>query len=665
MTYPVLFPPKSDWRPPARKDWIDFRKEKRIALDLETKNPAIKTLGARDPDGAIIGFAVATPDGRSMYLPIGHAGDNLDETEVIEFMVHQFQYFEGDIVGAKLEYDMDWCLQYGITFPKVHRWRDIQVAEPLIDENQDRYALDLVAQRYGIPGKDESLLKEAALAFGVHPKKEMYKLPARYVGAYAEQDVDLPLELLERQEKLIVEQGLEDIYDLECKLTPILVAMRRHGVRMDLARMDEIELWSLNEEEAALREVRDFTGCEIRPGDMQKAAIVAPCIEALGFRVPLSPKTQKPSITDEFMESLEHPVAEHLRRARKMASVRTKFLNGWRAHLVGDRLHGTFNQLKSEREDGKGKGTVSGRLSSTSPNLQQIPARDPELGPLLRSCFLPDEGMEWASIDYSQQEPRMTVHYATLRKLQKALFTAELYRDDPKADHHNMMATLIYGPGFTKQQRGYAKEIFLGLAYGMGGAKLCDKLGLPTRWSVFWKGGNRRPMEHFQKESEARKVARDSQGICFRSAGKEGQAIIDAFNKSVPFVKKLAKECQAKAEKAYRIKTLLGRLCRFVKNKYGKYDFHKALNRLIQGSCADMTKKALIDCFEAGYFIQLQVHDELCTSVRDRAHADGIATVMEDCVDLLLPVGTDVEMGPSWGHSMVPKEKWAEKGLAA
>jgi len=640
----ILFPPKSDWRPPARKDWFSFRDAKRIGFDLETKNPLINTLGARDPDGRIIGAAIAIENGPSMYLPFGHADDNLDEDEVIAFLKAEFAEFKGDIVGAKLEYDMDWSMQYGIEFPKVHRWRDVQVAEPLIDENQDRYALDLIAQRYGVEGKDETLLRDAALSYAVHPKKEMYKLPARYVGAYAEQDVLLPLELLRRQELIIVEQEIEGIYDLECRLTPILVLMRRHGVRVDLGRMQEIELWSLHEEEEALKEVRAATKCEIRAGDMQKSDVVGPCIEALGFRVPRTPATDKPSITDEFMESLDHPVAEHLRRARKMASVRTKFINSWRAHLVGDRIHGTFNQLKSERENGKGKGTVSGRLSSTSPNLQQIPARDPELGPLLRSVFIPDEGMEWASIDYSQQEPRMTVHYATLRKLPQAATASRLYRDDPAADHHNMMATLIYGEGFTKEQRGYAKAIFLGLAYGMGGAKLCRDLGLPTKMRSFTK--------------------KNGELVEYLGAGDEGQAIIDAFNKAVPFVKQLAKQVMAKAEKVLFIRTKFGRRSRFIKNKYGKYDFHKALNRLIQGSCADMTKKALIDCFDAGYFIQIQVHDELCTSVRDRAHADAIATIMSNAVDLLLPVGTDVEMGPSWGHSMVKPELWAEKGLA-
>jgi len=648
----ILYPPKTSWVLP--QEWFQFRDADRIAVDLETKDPQLRQLGPGvRRDGRIIGVAVAIEHGPAMYLPFGHVEDNFDEDKVFKFLFEEFKLFKGDIVGANLQYDMDYLLEWGLNLDGVHRWRDIQVAEPLIDENQNRYGLDIVAQRYGIPGKDQSLMEEAAAAYGVHPKKEMYKLPARYVGGYAEQDVRLPLELLRRQEVIIEEQKLGDIYDLECRLLPVLLKMRRHGVRIDLARMEEIDLWSQHEEEVALREVRQITGTNIQVGETQKAACMAAPIEAIGLTVPLTPKSGKPSITAEFLDSIEHPIGALLKRARKMASVRTKFINSWKKHVVGDRIHGTFNQLKSEREEGGGIGTVSGRLSSTDPGMQLIPARDPELGPLLRSVFLPDEGMTWASIDYAAQEPRMTIHYAALQALAKAGVMAKAYHDDPNMDNHNMMATAIYGEDFTKQQRGYAKAIFLGLAYGMGGAKLCHQLGFSTRWAVFFKERGR-PGVYFETRAQAVKFASQDAGNACEIAGLEGQKIIDEFNRAVPFVKQLAKKVQARASEVGYIRTLLGRRCRFVLREDGRgFDFtHKALNRLIQGSCADFTKKALLDCYDAGHLIQLQVHDELCTSVRDADHAKEIATIMESAHVLKLPMATDIELGESWGSSM-------------
>jgi DNA polymerase I-like protein with 3'-5' exonuclease and polymerase domains len=393
--------------------------------------------------------------------------------------------------------------------------------------------------------------------------------------------------------------------------------------------MDEIETWSAREEQKATEQIRILSSVRIGLGECMKTGPLELALNKVGVTVPRSP-TGKASITKEWLEALEHPLGAHIRRARQMDKIRSTFLKSWRTHAIGDRLHCTLNQLRAERDDGGAKGTVSGRLSGCDPNPQQIPGRDPELGPLLRSVWLPDEGMKWASIDYSAQEPRMTIHYAALQNLRGAAEAVDYYINDPAADHHNMTATMIWGEGFTKANRKQAKEIFLGLAYGMGGAKLCHRLGLPTEW--VWS-------ERWGKQIEV--------------PGPEGKALLREFDERVPFVKKLSYRVKERAEKRGWIRTLLGRRCRFPVNQFGKHEYHKALNRLIQGSCADMTKQALLDCFAAGHIIQMQVHDELCASVRDEAHSNEIAEIMSSTVKLKLPMAVDVELGESWGDSMV------------
>jgi DNA polymerase I-like protein with 3'-5' exonuclease and polymerase domains len=320
--------------------------------------------------------------------------------------------------------------------------------------------------------------------------------------------------------------------------------------------------------------------------------------------------------------------------------------------MINGRIHCTFNQIARETEGGDQKGARYGRLSCVDPNLQQQPARD-EFAAMWRSIYIPEEGAVWGCLDYSQQEPRWTTHFSALMGLPKAEEAARRYREDPTTDNHTMMAELT---GLPRKQ---AKGIYLGLCYGEGGAKLCDDLGLPTRWAVSVSIGRGKREVHYaetQHEAMAKRTELSMQDgaetFMWRAAGEEGQQILNTFDNRAPFIKKLAKEAEKRAKQKGYITTLSGRRLHFPEGMGGGYDWtHKALNRLIQGTSADQTKSALVAADAEGYYLQLQVHDEFDGSFGSVAEAKACAKIMSEIIpNTQVPFKVDVEMGPSWGQ---------------
>ena len=621
----ALFLPQSKWSPPKLGELPSWKGAKRVAVDIETCDPKLDELGPGVRRGGYIaGVAFAFEDGPGFYLPVAHeGGDNMDREKVLAYLRDQATDYSGTIVGTNLTYDLDFLAEAGVSFNRAAWFRDVQVAEPLIDELQDTYNLDAIAKRYKLRGKEYTLLKDAIEAYGLQgrPGKHIWKLPARFVGEYATQDVFLPLELIRRQERVIEEQDLWAVYDLESQLLPVLLKMRRRGVRFSHERLAQVERWSEAEEKKALDVVADQTGYRIGLGNVWQPEPLAKALKEIGVVAPLTAKG-KSSITAEFLDSIEHPVAEAIRRARQVNKIRSTFVASVRNYAIGDRIHCIINQLRKEKEDGDLGGAAYGRCSSEHPNMQQQPARDEEIGPMWRSIYLPDEGGQWACLDYSQQEPRLLTHYAELSRCKGAAAAAQRYRDDPKTDNHAMMAELT---GLPRKQ---AKNIFLGKCYGMGGAKLCHDCGLPTEWKFNAKLGR-----------------------TIEVAGPEGVAILEQFDRRAPYVKQLAKKCEQRAKANGYIITISGRRCRFPKDDKGEFDWcHKALNRLIQGGSGDQTKAAMVAGDREGYPIQLQVHDELDLTVACREEAEGLAEIMRNVMPLRVPSRVDVEIGPSWGE---------------
>lgn len=633
MQYSFLAP-SSAWEPPSLGELpSDWRKFKRVSIDTETYDPYLKTLGPSVRRGGyIVGYSLAFEDGPSFYVPLRHqGGDNVEDPGQAErYLQDQAATFDGIVVGAHLPYDLDYLEEAKVVFPCVKQFRDVQIADPLICELHQSYSLQRICERYNIEGKDVSLLNEAAVAFKIDPKKDMWKLPARYVGPYATADALRPLEILRKQERLIEEQDLWEVFNLESKVMPLLVKMRRRGVAVNMRKLEAIEEWSIREEQQALDEIKHHSGAEITLGDVWKADQLVKALRSIGVN---ASKTEagKDSIKKDFLEKIDHPVARAIGRARKVNKVRTTFAASIREHQVNGRIHCTFNQLRAteEGEDEGTKGAAYGRLSSELPNMQQQPARDPEIGPMWRGIYEPDPGKTWGSFDFSQQEPKWLIHWAIKcgpkligeAAYRAAVEAANMYKENVKADAYDVFSS------FSGLKRKEAKEVYLGRVYGMGTKKMAGKLGLATKFII-----NRQ-----QRRLEV--------------AGDEAQAIIDRFDKGVPYGTAMSKLCETQAKARGYIRTYSGRRCRFPVDQDGNYDWtHKALNRLIQGSSADQVKIAMVACHEAGIELQLQVHDELDLGIENREQAEAISQVMVDAVQIECPMRVDVELGPSWGE---------------
>lgn len=675
MQLPLIVP-NSNWKPPRIADLPDWGDAKRVAIDIETRDPKLKELGPGVRRGAhIVGYSFAIEDTQhKYYIPLRHdGGDNVEDVEqALGYLREQAAKFKGEICGANLGYDYDFLLEARIDFPNIKRFRDVQILEPLLDDLALSYSLETLSNKYLGMGKSESLLREAAISYGIDPKKDMWRLPARFVGQYAEADATLPLQILRRQEREAEEQDLFKIYDMESDLLPVLVRMRRRGVRIDLKKLEYIENWSAEEEKKALEVVKHLTGSIIPFNGIWRAESLVASLKYIGCQIPLTPKTKKPSISKDFLKTIIdpttktlHPVAEAIQRARKVNKVRTTFCESVRHHMTNGKIHCIINQLRSsdeedDEESGEGKGARYGRCSSTNPNLQQQPARDPEIGDMWRSVYLAEEGELWCSADFSSQEPRQAVHYAVSTKLGKtkirtpegfefvdadksALELAERYRNDPNTDPHTMMAQIAGIP------RKPAKDLFLGKCYGMGASKLCRTLGLPTIMAV---RDNLTNINYDATSDEGKRLISKGQRI-FEAAGAEGQKIIDEFELRVPWVSVLSRVCTNAASKNGYIRTMAGRKCRFPKDAFGNYDWvFKSLNRLIQGSSADQTKMSLLALDKAGIYQTLVVHDEVCASIKNENESNLIVEIMENAYKLEVPNKLTKKVGISWGEAI-------------
>lgn len=634
---------ESNWSPPEMLPAL--RGATMVAIDLETHDPSMKTHGAGwayEGRGAVVGFALATPEHGSFYLPVAHGGGgNLDLGAVTRFMRELCSRPIPKIMHNAL-YDTGWLRRAGIevTGPIY----DTMFAACLLDENRFSYSLDNVAKEWIGVGKDESLLDAAAKArYGAKAKSKevLWKLPANFVGRYAEVDAETTLDLFRFCKQRLEKDNLWKLFELECSLIPMLVDMRWNGIRVDVDEAGKVREMLLAKEKALLAEIKRKWRVSV---DVWSAASIASAFDQEGLDYPTTDKGAA-SFRKGWLEAHPHELAKAVVDVRKYNKASSTFIDGMiLGHTVKGRIHCELHPLKSD--DG---GTVSGRFSCSSPNLQQVPARDPEIGPLIRSLFLPEEGTVWGAFDYASQEPRLTVHFAHRAKQAGAAKAVEGYTQNPRMDYHQMVADMA---GIGRKQ---AKGINLGLAYGMGGVKLCHELGLPTE---FTERGYEVP-------------------------GEEGKALLDTYNAKVPYVKGLSDMCSRRATDVGFIRTYGGRLCRFdlyeaAKGREGgalphaealakwgpgvrRAYTHKALNRLIQGSAADMTKLAMAELWRQGIIPMMQMHDELDVSVESKVQADLITQCMVECVKLDVPVVVDAEFGPNWGGAKYSWEQYHDR----
>ena len=609
----ILCKPQTEWLPP--EEFKDLSSYDEIAIDLETKDPELKSMGSGSITGKskIVGIALAV-EGWSAYYPIAHeGGGNMDKKKVIDYFRTVLNYPSTKIFHNAM-YDVCFIRAEGL---KINgKIVDTMIAGSLVDENRFRYDLGSLGRDYVGMGKNEAVLKETAKEWGIDPKSEMYKLPAMYVGEYAEQDAVLTLKLWQEMKKQILIEEISSIFEMETELFPCLVDMRFLGVRVDVTAAHQLKKELTKKEELLLHQVKKETGIDTQ---IWAARSIAQVFEKLNLPFDRTEKTQAPSFTKNFLQNHPHPLVKQIAQAREINKAHTTFIDTILKHQHKGRIHAEINQLRSDVG-----GTVTGRFSYSNPNLQQIPARNKELGPMIRSLFIPEEGHTWGCFDYSQQEPRLVVHYAALDNLYGVNDVIEAYKDG-EADFHQIVAEMADIP------RSQAKTINLGLFYGMGKNKLMAELGI--------------------NEDKAKDLFKQ-------------------YHNRVPFVKTLMDSVMRKAADNGRIRTWLGRRCRFNLWEPNQYGIHKALphdaalaehgpgirraytykalNKLIQGSAADMTKKAMVELHKEGITPHIQVHDELDISVNN--NADKIKEIMESAVELEIPNKVCYESGPNWGN---------------
>jgi DNA polymerase I-like protein with 3'-5' exonuclease and polymerase domains len=615
-----MFPRISEWLPPA--SFPNLSEAKEIAIDLETCDPNMESLGPGWPrnDGYIVGYAIAV-DGWAGYFPVAHAGGGNLDKRIVERWVRDVLATPADKIMHNAAYDLGWLRATG--FEVNGTIYDTMLAAPVLDENRFAYSLNSLGFDYLKEIKSEQGLKESASDFGVHPKKELWKLPAMHVGDYAEQDAALTLKLWHHFKALMRNDEVESVFNLETEVLPVLVNITLKGINFNRAQC-ELKMAEMRKKETEiLKYLKSQAGMQV---DIWAAQSIAAAFDRLGIQYPKT-AAGAPSFTKSFLDTHEHPMSKMILEARELNKTHGTFLEPYLKHSAKDgRIHTHFNQMRNEEG-----GTVTGRLSASNPNLQQVPARHEIIGPMVRGLFLPEEGDIWAANDFSSQEPRLLVHYATLLGLPGAEKMAQAYRDNPDTDFHQMVADMA---GIKRKA---AKTIGLGLMYGMGKAKLATQLDLPL---------------------------------------DEASELIATFHSKVPFLKGTVDAVMKRIEhpaSGGSIRTLLGRKCRFPLweptewgvNKalpreqavieYGvrikRAGTYKGLNRLIQGSAADQTKAGMVALHKAGFKLLLQVHDEVALSVRNIDEARAAAEIMAKAVTLEVPSRVDVETGPSWGEA--------------
>jgi DNA polymerase I-like protein with 3'-5' exonuclease and polymerase domains len=612
----------------AQKEWIcpesfpDLKNYKYIAIDLETRDPDLKIRGsgAIIGNGEIVGIAVAV-DGWSGYYPIAHqGGGNLEKNKVMDWIKDVCSSDSVKLFHNAM-YDVCWLRAAGVQING--HIVDTMVMSSLIDENRLSYTLNSISFEFLGEVKDEKALIEAAQSWGIDPKSEMYKLPAMYVGNYAEKDAQLTLELFKVLSREMQKQSLQNVFDLETQLFPCLTDMKFKGVRVDIEKAKLLKQQLTNQEQEILLKVKRETGIEPQ---IWAARSIATVFDKLGLHYERTEKSHAPSFTKNFLQEHKHPIVQMIAKAREINKAHTTFIDTILKFTHKGRIHADINPIRSDQG-----GTVTGRFSYANPNLQQIPARNKELGPMIRSLFLPEVDHKWGCFDYSQQEPRLVVHYAATTEPicfdESVTKIVEEFKND-SVDFHKTVAIMA---GISREQ---AKTINLGLFYGMGKAKLQAELGLNTK--------------------------------------AEAEKLFNQYHDNVPFVKELMNKTSQFAQTSGSIGTLLGRRCRFNKWEPATFGMHtamsfeeaertygrgrirramtyKALNKLIQGSAADMTKKAMLDLYREGIIPHIQIHDELDISVIDDNQAKKIVEIMEGAVTLAIPNKVDYESGETWG----------------
>jgi len=515
-------------------------------------------------------------------------------------------------LGMNILYDLDW-IQNFLGIEVNGKLYDIMMAEALINENQYKYNLDFMAEKYLALQKARTQIDAFCEYHGLKGKSVewLWKMNYSDVRDYAIGDVKLPLEIFQIQWRIMDKEELLPLFHIEMEGYPLLIKMRKHGVRINIQQIRELEDRLSDILIDYENKLEELVGFEL---NYNASTDIAKACDGFGLSYPLTEKTKKPSFQRPWLEanSDEHPLFGLIMRCRKYHKMISTFLESQIKHqVIDDIIYAQFHPCKAE--DG---GTVTGRFSGSNPNLQFIPnpksdasidtELDYNIGKAIRELFLPFPGHKWGRVDFNQVELRLLAHFAIGPKSDEIRLA---FNTDQNIDYHQWCADIA---GVSRQE---AKKPNFGLIFGMGLEKLCKKLGMSL---------------------------------------DEGEAFLKTYNARLPFIKQTLYAVKNKAESRGYVKTILG-----LRRRFPNRDFtYKALNAIIQGSSADIMKKSMRDAWKAGIYEVLipllTVHDEMDVSIPQTKESfeafKELGIIMENAVKLKVPITVDWEMGNNWGN---------------
>lgn len=594
-----------------------------IGFDYETTG-----LKYWHPDFRVIGFSVAVDPQNAWYW------DLRETPRAVEWLRDMLPNRRAAAHNAQFEYQ---CTRVLGIDPRSVDWWCTMVNECLIDEHHLSYGLEAVAKVNGIDSKKSEILEKIRAALGWKNAKEVLarfqEVPVHLAKEYGASDAADTLAIYEKQCREVVRQNLHIVSQLEMDLLPVLADMSWGGVRVNLEAahaaipaLDEKE-WKLQKEIEEITggpfnvnstpQIRDF----FKPEPINKfqwrlidGTLVGPTKGGKG-----------PSLDQNVLREIKHPLAKKIMHLRKTIKLRDTFIRG---HVIASAdddgyVHTTFNQTRNDAD----AGTVTGRLSSTDPALQQITKRDKENAAILRAMFLPDMGDDWLCADYSQVDFRCAAH------LQNDPNVIETYRENPKLDYHQVVSDMTNIP----RDPPYAgapntKQINLGLSFGAGEGKLAFMMGMPYQ-------------------------IREARGKMQYVAGQEARDIFELYHRKLPATKIFMKRAENVAKETGFVKTQIGRRLRFPRG----FGAHKAAGLLYQAYAADLHKAGLVLVDKAirkenlPARLMLSVHDEIGVSMRpDDQVRDEIVKwytyfgADDSMIQMRVPIIASADYGVNW-----------------
>ena len=771
-----------------------------IAIDTEEEDRGLQSgLGSGwwNKNGKVVGISLSFSSINTessyhrYYFPLHHPGWNIPD-EMKDELRKQLQNFKGTIAMHNAVFDIGWLETEGFTFNKEARIVDTGYAAALLDENRTSYSLDVLGLEDIGVGKDYSHLQEKMKELGIRTMHEMmsklYLLPAEDVGEYAEQDAEVTLRLWMLYRKELEKNKLTQLFNLECRGIPLLIAMRKQGVPIDVERVHEL-IEVFKEKEVGIQKELDDMAGEAFPVTRTKKHVEI-VVRMVGEDKLTKSEKGNWQLGKKHLGNINNPFLIKMRELNSVRKLRKDFLENFLKFQVNGRIHAEFHPLRTNRENESSLiSTRTGRYSSTCiakgtlialwgedvpiekvqpndliycftddnklkvshviakkkmgvrecltlfwrdpfdknnrgqlvctpdhkintalgweeagsikpgtlvrtfpdcrrddrylvitdiepagqravydleiykypnfiagelsvhncPNLTNIPA-DGELGQMIRSCFIPDEGCDWFCADYSQQEYRWAAHFAIREKCRGSDIVKKMYEEDPNLDFHNMGSQLLFG-NVDPHNRKKVKTLGFGILYGQGLKGFAQSLGCDKDEAAELLAEYRHKVPFVTAIMEKAKAFVESRGYVRTWLGRIRH--YDFFEPNT-YDPKEREELGIVKGMALAMKKTLTEDDPWYGRAIKRCKTYSAINSLCQGSSADQTKLAAITMFEKyGIVPYIIVHDEFNVPVPkgDTELGKKVVEVMETVMKLEVPVKAEGGTGNNWAEA--------------